>query len=72
MEAWQIIGVTAAMLLAVIAGNWAITSHYFNRVDKKLEIHDQKFEAMNQRIFELALALRPHIRQAQQEPVNAG
>ena len=100
METWQIIVATAAMLLAVVGGNWAITSHYFKlsdarnekkfeEVDRRFELidrrfelidrkidlidrkFDQKFDIMNGRIFDLSVALRPHIREVQDRRVAA-
>lgn len=70
-QTWQIIGVMATILLAVVGGFWAIVARYFRlseaRTDKRFDLIDQKLESMNQRIFELAMALRPHIQEVQEQ-----
>jgi len=69
METFQVIGATATMMLAVVGATWAMFLHFMKEVDKKFERVDQKFEVMNGRIFELAMALRPHIQEVQQQKV---
>jgi len=75
METFQVIGATAAMLLAVIGAVWGIVTHQIKalevRVDKKFDRIDHQFQIMNGQIFDLAMALRPHIQEAQTQKVPA-